>query len=220
MLGASGAVMAVLVIYAMYYPRREVLLFFILPVQIWLLLVVFLGMDFFRLMQELSGGSSAGVAFASHLMGAAYGYAYKSYDLRWSQLLNGRRFRPRLKVFSPETRGKAASPTSSTPRPSSTGTRYAPSVFYTEEPDGLDERLDEILAKIARARPRVVERGGEPHSPGGQPSGTRQAERPCLTCITGQPMVPRSRFVPRPEGPCHDRRIQPPAGPGDRAENA
>ena len=61
MLGASGAVTAVLVIFAMYYPRREVLLFFILPVQIWLLLVIFVAWDFIQLMQELRGGASAGV---------------------------------------------------------------------------------------------------------------------------------------------------------------
>lgn len=152
MLGASGAVMAVMVIYAMYYPRREVLLFFILPVQIWLLLVIFLGLDFLRLMQELRGGTpSAGVAFASHLIGAGYGYLYKSYDLRWSHLLGRRRFRPRLRVLTPESREKAAPPSAAPSRPSvPAGARHAPSVIYADETDQLDERVDQILVKIAQ----------------------------------------------------------------------
>ena len=41
--GASGAVMAVVVLYTLYYPRREVSLF-IFPVEMWLLLVVYLGL--------------------------------------------------------------------------------------------------------------------------------------------------------------------------------
>ena len=39
MLGASGAVMAVVVLYTLYYPHREILLFFVLPVEMWLLVV-------------------------------------------------------------------------------------------------------------------------------------------------------------------------------------
>ena len=50
MLGASGAVMAVVVVYALYYPRREILLFFILPVEMWLLVVVFLGFQVWELL--------------------------------------------------------------------------------------------------------------------------------------------------------------------------
>jgi membrane associated rhomboid family serine protease len=148
MLGASGAVMAVVVIYALYYPRREVLLFFVLPVPIWLLLVIFLGMDFLQLMNELSGGvSSAGVAFASHLIGAGYGYLYKAYDLRWTHLIGKRPFRPRLRVLTPDPRDRGSAVS---PRPSSSGPWIAPSIFYDEEKDQLDERVDQILAKIAR----------------------------------------------------------------------
>ena len=48
--GASGAIMAVVVVYALYYPRREVLLFFVLPVEMWLLVVVFLGFQVWELL--------------------------------------------------------------------------------------------------------------------------------------------------------------------------
>ena len=56
MVGASGAVLAVVVLYTMYYPRREVLLFFVLPVEMWLLLVVYL---FIQAWQFLQGGDTS-----------------------------------------------------------------------------------------------------------------------------------------------------------------
>ncbi len=77
MIGASGAVMAVVVVYALYYPHREVLLFFVLPVEMWLLVIVFLS---YQLLLFLRPGSGNKVAVASHLTGALYGYLYKHFD--------------------------------------------------------------------------------------------------------------------------------------------
>ena len=152
MLGASGAVMAVFVTYALYYPRREVLLFFVLPMPIWLLLVLFLGFDLLMLIRELQGTEAAGnQAYASHLGGALFGYLFKTYDLRLSRLMSYFNGRPRLKVVTPprersrprvvETSRSQAASTPSSVRPSS-------SDFPPEE--GLEQKLDEILAKIAR----------------------------------------------------------------------
>src|SRR4051812_26723264 len=106
MVGASGAIMAVVVLYALYYPRREVLLFFVLPVEMWLLVVVYLGSQVWELLQP---GPSRRIAVASHLSGALYGYLFKQFDLRWSRLnwsrLSWRRMRrPRLRVIAPEPR--------------------------------------------------------------------------------------------------------------------
>lgn len=151
MFGASGAVAAVFVVYAMYYPMREVLLFFILPVPMWLAAVLFLGLDFVFLMQQLRGGApSAGVAFAAHLAGGAYGFAYKRFDLRWSRLARPARFRPRLRVVRPEPRDPVAPrPTPSTGRAAFNASALAPTPPI-DAPEQLDERLDEVLAKIAR----------------------------------------------------------------------
>jgi len=153
MVGASGAIMAVVVLYALYYPRREVLLFFVLPVEMWLLVVVYLGSQVWELLQP---GPSRRIAVASHLSGALYGYLFKQFDLRWSRLnwsrLSWRQMRrPRLRVIAPEPREQgvprsAASPTwspnpATVPKPSST------TVVVPEEQ--LDARLDEVLIKIA-----------------------------------------------------------------------
>ncbi len=139
--------MALFVIYALYYPRREILVFFVLPMPIWLALVLFLGLDLFSLAEQLRGGPPASIAFAAHLGGAAYGYLYKRYDLRWSRLLGQRMFRPKLRIVRPEPRdrGPTIVPSRPTPAPVS---RPSPSTVFP--PEQLDARVDEILAKIAR----------------------------------------------------------------------
>ncbi|MBV8610969.1 MAG: rhomboid family intramembrane serine protease [Singulisphaera sp.] len=147
MIGASGAIMAVIVVYALHYPHREVLLFFILPVEMWLLVIIFVGIDAWQLLH----GESVREAVASHLTGAAYGFLYKRFDLRWSRLPRWRGFgRPRLRIVTPEPREKI------TPRPA--GPSWSPSPSATPKPSAtavipeeqLDAKLDEVLAKIAR----------------------------------------------------------------------
>ncbi|HEV3166081.1 MAG TPA: rhomboid family intramembrane serine protease [Isosphaeraceae bacterium] len=153
MIGASGAVMAVVVLYALYYPHRELYFWGILRVEIWMLLVIYIAADLFSLLQQFQGGLFAGVAFGSHLGGALYGYLYKAYDLRWTRLLASRRQRPRLRVVSPEPRDKV-SPLSSASQSRSvatSGARTAAPFSFPEEQ--LDARLDEVLAKIAREGP-------------------------------------------------------------------
>ncbi len=150
MVGASGAVYAVMVIYTLYNPRQQILLFFVLPIEMWIAMLLFLGQDLFHLLNQSRGISTGGpIAFAGHLGGAAYGYLYKTYDLRWSRLLGRRGRRPRLRVVSPEPRDRVSSlPTTAGRSASANSSRVAPPLAYPEEQ--LDARLDEILAKIAR----------------------------------------------------------------------
>jgi membrane associated rhomboid family serine protease len=154
MLGASGAVMAVAVLNTLYHPRREILLFFVLPMPMWLVLAIYLGSDLLSLLQEFRGaGRVAGVAFAAHLGGALFGYAYKSFDLRWARLwsLLPRRRRPRFRVIAAEPRDHDRPSSFATgPGRSATGTSTQSSATLTVTEDQLDARLDEILAKIAR----------------------------------------------------------------------
>ena len=87
----------------------------------------------------------------SHLAGAAFGFVYKHFDLRWSRLFSGRAFRPKLRIFSPVPYDQAR-PRTPNPARSSTsvgGSGKTPSVSVLPE-EQLDARLDEVLAKIAR----------------------------------------------------------------------
>jgi membrane associated rhomboid family serine protease len=77
MLGASGAVMAVVVVAAMFSPQRTILFMFVIPVPLWALASL-------KLLGDLAGiaGPGDGVSHAAHLGGAVAGVAYKLLDLR------------------------------------------------------------------------------------------------------------------------------------------
>ena len=76
MVGASGAVYAILVGFAYYWPRERILLFPIpVPIQAWILATAYVGMSIFNGV----GGSSDGVAHFAHLGGAAVGFGF----LKW-----------------------------------------------------------------------------------------------------------------------------------------
>lgn len=76
-LGASGSVMAIVVVAALFFPRRTILFMMFIPVPLWLLAC-------FKLLGDLTGMASGGggIAHAAHLGGAAAGLLFKLLDLR------------------------------------------------------------------------------------------------------------------------------------------
>jgi membrane associated rhomboid family serine protease len=145
-LGASGAVTAVMVLFAMHFPTRTILLFFFLPVPVILLVV-------FNVLQDtigLLGGSGRPVAFAAHLGGAAFGFLYYKFQWRvtsWLPSLSGLRLsrpRPRLKVYRGEPER---------------GQRVVQPVPAAEPEEHLEAELDAVLEKVARlGRSSLTER--------------------------------------------------------------
>ena len=146
MVGASGAIFAALVVYALYYPRRELLFMFVIPVQIWILVVATLVFNALMILQ----GGDWDVAGEAHLTGAAFGYLYKHFDLRLSRLSGLRRRRPRLRVVSPEFREKTSVRPTSSIWSQNLASHSKPTVSTVLPEEWLDARLDEVLAKIAR----------------------------------------------------------------------
>jgi membrane associated rhomboid family serine protease len=141
MLGASGPVMAAITLYTLYYPRREILFYFI-PMPMWLVLTVFVLIDLFF--------PRPYIAYEAHLIGAGFAWAFKHFDLRWSRLISGRFRRPRLRIVTPvsfdQSRSRAPSPS----RMSNEGVSGKASTVSVLPEEQLDARLDEVLAKIAR----------------------------------------------------------------------
>jgi membrane associated rhomboid family serine protease len=100
-LGASGAISAVVVLFALNYPRQMMLFMMVIPMPAWMLGVLMIGFDIWGAM-----GRGDHVAYTAHLGGAAFALAY--YQLHWNlgrlfQWTAGLKFRPRppLKVFHP-----------------------------------------------------------------------------------------------------------------------
>ena len=88
LLGASGAVTAVVMLFVYYFPKRTILLMFILPVPAWVLgVIIIVGNLMFP---DSIAGSDAKVAWDVHLLGAAFATLY--FFGRW----NLGRFSPSL----------------------------------------------------------------------------------------------------------------------------
>jgi membrane associated rhomboid family serine protease len=77
-LGASGAVMGVMVLCALHFPNRPVLLMWLFPIPLWLLACLYVGADLFYFLR----GANLGVAVAAHLGGAAFGLLYNKMQWR------------------------------------------------------------------------------------------------------------------------------------------
>jgi len=136
-IGASGGVMAVLLLCAIHYPRRVIYLFFFLPVPIWLFLVFALGSDALVFLSK----ADSETAVAAHLGGALFGYVYYRQHWRLSTWLpqlrdwQRQRFRPRLRVYREE---EARTPVRV----------HAPTAPLEDEQ--LEAKIDAILEKISR----------------------------------------------------------------------
>lgn len=135
-LGASGAVTAVMVLFAMHYPYRTFLLFFVIPVPAYICVALFVLFDTFGL---FGGRPGVSIGFAAHLGGAAFGFLYYKSGMRlmnwWPSRMSMRpgKFKPRLRVYTEEPDGP---PTPPSPAP--------------ERPELLEEQLDAVLAKVAK----------------------------------------------------------------------
>ena len=137
--GASGAIMAVVVVCACHYPTRVIWVFGLVPMPIWLFVLFAVGKDWMTFATRAP--TTTGVS--AHLGGAIFGYAYYKLHWRLSGLFSGwktavRRSRPRarLRVYREE---EEARPVASS----------VPSAGDVDEQ--LEAKLDAILEKVARS---------------------------------------------------------------------
>ena len=108
--GASGAVAATVVLFALNFPRRTILLYFVIPVPAWLVGVLMVLGDLYG----ATGRGDAHVAYAVHLTGAAFAFLYFQLNWNFGRLFNFDfsswarwRRRPRLRVLHPENEDDA-----------------------------------------------------------------------------------------------------------------
>lgn len=80
-IGASGAIMGILLAYGLKWPNRTVLLWFIIPIKMKYLVILSLIIEFLGAM-ETSG--SSGIAHLAHLGGMVVGFLYLNFNrFRW-----------------------------------------------------------------------------------------------------------------------------------------
>ena len=140
-IGASGAVVAVLVVFAFHFPRARVLLFFAIPMPAWGLVVLFVALDFFGALGMRGGG----VAYVVHLGGAFFGLLYYQSGVRFSKLFARRprdRARPRLRVVPPPAEEQTPEPVGAPVQAAS-----KPAEAADEQ---LEAKLDAVLEKVSK----------------------------------------------------------------------
>lgn len=121
-IGASGAILGVLVAFALMFPNRVVYLYFLLPIKVKYLVMIIIGLD---LLASISSGIGSGVAHLTHLGGALIGFLYMKPIWKMGFLRN------KYKGLKAERRFKKEQK-------------------QQESTDKLMEEVDQILDKISR----------------------------------------------------------------------
>ena len=122
LIGASGAVTGIMVLFVLHYPTRTLLFWGVFPIPVWILATL-------QLLQDIVGAvtRSGQVAYTAHLTGAAFAYLFYKTGWQLGSLWPKRfsmgklRRKPRLRVHNAE-----------------------------DDEDDLGRRVDRILEKINR----------------------------------------------------------------------
>lgn len=129
-IGASGAVAAVFILYALHWPFDVWRIFFFLPVQAMWLAILYAVSDLYPMLAQLGGSRDHydGVAHSAHVGGMLFALFYQRREWRIAPLFDRIRVGGVKRVFKPRTKLR---------------------VFEPETPADPEARLDELLAKIA-----------------------------------------------------------------------
>jgi membrane associated rhomboid family serine protease len=133
-IGASGSVAAVMLLYALHWPREVWMILGIIPIPVIVIVILSAIMDVYPLLWELGQGAPRGnVAHAAHIGGMAFAFLYYTQNWRLEPLLRGfdlttlrRLFRPRPKLRVHQPREDVES----------------------FDPHELQSRVDDLLEKI------------------------------------------------------------------------
>lgn len=87
-IGASGAIMGILVLYACYWPNR-IVIFILFPMKVRTLVILLIVLDLYYSVMTQRLGGSTGVAHVAHLGGALFGYVFYRYERWFTNFLEG-----------------------------------------------------------------------------------------------------------------------------------
>jgi membrane associated rhomboid family serine protease len=162
-IGASGAVMATVMLYACHFPHQLIYIFWgLFPVPVWALAAFYVATDLFPLIHQIrSGQTMDSVAHTAHLGGFAFGFLYYQNQWRvspWISWIEDWIPQSRAKSFRPRPRTVVKFPDAKTARTPVRDSKLK--VFHGEDDVQaatatvsspkmkLDEQVDQILRKI------------------------------------------------------------------------
>jgi len=130
-IGASGAVMAVMMLYTMHYPYDTIRIFWFFPLEMRWVMLLYVIWDVHPVLLSLSGEHFFdGIGHSAHLGGAAFGFLYAHYHWRLTPIVD--------RLPMPRSHRRPLPPREVIPFPR----RHV-------KPDAEDARLDELLRKIS-----------------------------------------------------------------------
>ncbi|MDO4551639.1 MAG: rhomboid family intramembrane serine protease [Planctomycetia bacterium] len=150
--GASGAVTAIVILFAFNYPHAQVLLMFIIPMPAWILGILLVSMDLFG-----AHNGNTGIAHSAHLGGAAFAVLYYLLRSPVLRILGAQPSgiftrHPRLRTYGSHDQNTSSAHFSSERSPSPNMSEQYSGYAQTPEDDAeflaLKIQVDEILRKI------------------------------------------------------------------------
>ena len=146
--GASGAVMAAMILFAFHFPYQKIYVYFVLPLPMWLCAILYVAINVLGVI----GVGDKGIGYLAHLGGAAFGCAYYLTGWRISPLIPefarhehvpARRATPRLRVLPAEPEADL-----------DTDEPVGAAVDAPDRPPTRDEhfeaRVDAVLEKVSK----------------------------------------------------------------------
>ena len=145
LIGPSGAVTAVLILFALHYPSWRLFFF-----PIWIVVAAYAFID----IAGMASGHANPAKVSVHLAGAGFAFLYHSYTLRVSNWLPGSRNSGRSARRTPQPRLRVRQPALE-PEPAATANTasvvsprvLAPDLVVSEH---LEAKLDEVLEKVQK----------------------------------------------------------------------
>lgn len=142
-IGASGAVMGVLMLFACHYPYHTIRIWFFFPLEMRGLVLLYVAFDLHPLLLTLAGDQvDTGIAHAAHLGGLAFGFVYWNQRLRLAPIVDSIERFDWKKSFRSTQDQKSFTVFDDSPPPRKAA---EPDAGFSEQ-----QQVDELLIKISR----------------------------------------------------------------------
>jgi membrane associated rhomboid family serine protease len=145
-LGASGAVVGVLVLFAIHFPRQRLLLFLVIPIPAWGLVLLYVTLDLSGALGLKLGNGERNIGYIVHLAGAFFALMYYLSGWRLSKVFDrtqARRSRPQLRILSVPPPERETEPVGA-PVEAVQHSSAAPA------DEQLEAQLDAVLEKVSK----------------------------------------------------------------------